>query len=463
MAAPKAGPQLPPGYILLSAADDDGLDRSIYHNFTGDSRGYYHDGAYTAAPDYLSSSASSDEEGEFSSHEAGHGADPAAAAAAALADSYFASVTVRFAALRARLHQPPPQHALDALPPSHETEVAPFAPRGSSSSKQPTFRAWAHRLRYTEPLAAQVAAMDKASALRLLRVAMGAKFFRRGCALRARTSRWLWALLARLPDAGQMDSDDVALVRELGKRAVLVSISRDHVAALCEVLGREQVVALGLNGVLHEIEGRAGWRRVGGGEEEVDEEEEEDGAEEPGVDGRVDNDDEIALTPESAERGAAQDVPETLSVDTKVTGAETAHDLEDGELPDEDDRPLKPPSRSADVDDQDGGEAGMDTEEGEVSNEPATDAAAALQAMKAKLLSDLDTAETWKEEERPAPNTPAAAKTAAADDSVPDWVNMRATVNMILTVAGEFYGQRDLLAFRDPFGGAPPSDVDDDD
>jgi hypothetical protein len=30
--------------------------------------------------------------------------------------------------------------------------------------------------------------------------------------------------------------------------------------------------------------------------------------------------------------------------------------------------------------------------------------------------------------------------------------NVRTTLNMILTVAGEFYGQRDLLEFRDPFG-----------
>lgn len=32
-------------------------------------------------------------------------------------------------------------------------------------------------------------------------------------------------------------------------------------------------------------------------------------------------------------------------------------------------------------------------------------------------------------------------------------MNMRATLNMILTVAGEFYGQRDLLEFREPFVG----------
>ncbi|EQK99500.1 v-snare [Ophiocordyceps sinensis CO18] len=32
-------------------------------------------------------------------------------------------------------------------------------------------------------------------------------------------------------------------------------------------------------------------------------------------------------------------------------------------------------------------------------------------------------------------------------------MNMRATLNMVLTVAGDFYGQRDLLQFREPFVG----------
>lgn len=39
------------------------------------------------------------------------------------------------------------------------------------------------------------------------------------------------------------------------------------------------------------------------------------------------------------------------------------------------------------------------------------------------------------------------------DDPVRARMNARATLNMILTVAGEFYGQRDLLEFRDPFHG----------
>jgi hypothetical protein len=38
-------------------------------------------------------------------------------------------------------------------------------------------------------------------------------------------------------------------------------------------------------------------------------------------------------------------------------------------------------------------------------------------------------------------------------DELRSRMNMRATLNMILTVAGEFYGQRDLLEFRNPFTG----------
>jgi hypothetical protein len=312
----------------------------------------------------------------------------------------------------------------------------------SFGPKKPTFRAWTHRVRYTDPLPAQVAAMDKVSALRLLRVVLGGKFFRRGCALRARTSRWVWALLARLPDRGQMDSDEIGAVRDLGKRAVLVSISREHVAALCEVLGREQVVALGLNGVLHEIEGRVGERKV--------DVEEDAGAEELGEEGRLVNEDEIPLTPEGDEQGEVLDAPEALPNGT-TAAVETDLDPEDGELPEDHDPTSGPQPTGTGVDVHDEGEMDMDIEEGEVSNEPST-TDAALSAMKAKLLSDLDKAETWEE---PAPPSPPAARKPADDDQVTDLVNMRATVNMILTVAGEFYGQRDLLAFRDPFGGVP--------
>lgn len=439
--APKAGPQLPPGYVLPSvdgAYDDP--DRSIYQNGRGDSRGYYHDGAYTAAPDYASSD-EDEEEGELYDNQ-DEEADPTARNQAALSEAYFSSLIARFTALRSRLHQPPPPSAIDCLPPDHETEVGSFAPR------KPTFRMWTHRIRYTDPLPAQVASMDKASVLRLLRVVLGGKFFRRGCVLRRRTSQWIWALLARLPDRGELDSDEVGAVRDLGKRAVLVSISREHVVALCEVLGRDQVVAFGLSGVLHEIEGRTEERKV-----DVD----EDASEEvhlPDEDGRPANEDEIILTPDVDDDIKRHDAPPARPNDSN-TAAETGIDLEDGEVPEQAEstpipRPISAPTDKVDEEEVD---IEMDIEEGEVSTDPSTDSTkeAALSALKARLLSDLDNVETWEE----APASPPAAAKKAVEDPVTDLANMRATVNMILTVAGEFYGQRDLLAFRDPFGDVP--------
>ncbi|KAB5562866.1 hypothetical protein GE09DRAFT_1110073 [Coniochaeta sp. 2T2.1] len=452
VAAPKAGPQLPPEYSV---------DRTIYSNGVGDSRGYYHDGAYTAAPDDLLSLSDEEEADDLllpSSHDAQQPVDQAAA----LAESYFSSLTTRFVTLRSKLHTSPPQSAIDALPQDHEFEVASFAP------KKPTFRMWTHRIRYTDPLPAQVAAMDKVSVLRLLRVILGGKFFRRGCVLRRRTSQWIWALLARLPDRGELDSDEIGVVRELGKRAVAVSIKREHVAALCEVLGREEVVAFGLAGVLFEIEGR---KKKGDGEDE-----DEDVVVEEG--GEVKNDDEIPLSPDPengeqvppAGRDASNCAPEDAAdmEDGKLreeaetpsyrpnganAAAEATVDLEEGELPKEvaptpDPQPVTTQADGTDEEEMDM-ELDDDLEEGEVSKEPSDPAKdAAMAAMKARLLQDLDKVETW--EDRPL-SPPAAKKT----DDITEVENMRATVNMILTVAGEFYGQRDLLAFREPFGEVP--------
>ena len=300
-------------------------------------------------------------------------------------------------------------------------------------------------MRYTDPLPAQVAAMDKVSVLRLLRVVLGGKFFRRGCALRRRTSQWVWALLARLPDRGRLDSDEVGAVRDLGKRAVLVSISREHVAALCEVLGREQVVAFGLSGVLHEIDGRSEGRAVDGDEEVAGD------APLTDQDGRAVDEDEGFTASHGHER---QDAPQ-VQPDGTGNPAEIDVDPEDGELQagmstNEEANP-EPQATGTETDDKDEGELEMDIEDGEVSDEPLTDEAkeAAMAAMKQRLLSNLEDMETWEE---PVPE-PAAEK--SSKDAVTDLENMRATVNMILTVAGEFYGQRDLLAFRDPFGGVP--------
>ncbi|KAK0737515.1 hypothetical protein B0T21DRAFT_286109 [Apiosordaria backusii] len=386
LVAPKAGPQLPPH--LLSATTNSlpqTVDRSLYDNGVGDSRGYYQDGAYTAAPD--PSPTSSQEEGEFLAS-----ADAEAENKRALRDSYFASLTTQFLSLRTLLHQDPPQDLIDALGKDHGIEVGSFGP------KSWTFRVWTKRIRYTDPLPVQIAALDRQSVLKILRVILGGKFIRRGYELRERTSRWIWALLARLPDRGVLDHTEVGWVRELGKRAVLMMVSIAHMAAL---------------------------------REEVDEELEGEEFEEGDEDGEYHEYEDME--------------PESREEETVAANPDDRTPLE-----------ISPagPIATADPREAEDGEVDMDIDEGEVSDgDNHKDLEADIAAAKARILAQLEVVPAEPED------TPVALeKEVQADheyepvfDEARARLNMRATLNMILTVAGEFYGQRDLLEFRDPF------------
>ena len=365
----------------------------------GDARGYYQDGAYTAAPDTDPS--------ENNQHQGADGDDVESARQHCLRDSYYSSLISRFASLRQKLHRSPPASAVAALPRNHETEVGPFG------SRSPTFRIWTNRIRYTDPLPAQMAAMDKGSALKLLRIILGGKFFRRGYELRERTSRWIWSLLARLPDRGEMDYTEVGWVRELGKRAVLMLISIAQMAAL-----REEVE--------DDFEG--------------EEEEEEEGEVEEGTDIRLEDIEE--------DEQFLDDLDSEDEEDQSLEGQKA--DLETG---------------VDDHDKQSNGGMDMEIEDGEVSDSPSPkkDVEADIEAAKERLLAQLD---GYREASSPGKISVAARvetpngregeegeEEDAVFDEVRSRINTRATLNMILTVAGEFYGQRDLLEFRDPFMG----------
>ncbi|KAL2158372.1 hypothetical protein VTH06DRAFT_4420 [Thermothelomyces fergusii] len=400
LVAPKVGPQLPP-HLRGGGGDDDDdeVDRSIYANGVGDSRGYYHDGAYTAAPDPDPSVDSSDEEdGVLPAAEA----DRVAARRAALRRAYFASLTRRFLALRALLHRAPPPARVAALPRDHGTEVGPF---GANSW---TFRVWSRRIRHTDPLPAQVAALSRQSVLKLLRVILGGKFMRRGYELRERTSRWIWALLARLPDRGELDYAEVGWVRELGKRAVLMMMSIAQMEALKEEMDGDPEGAL-----------------------EVDEDDEDDDDAGEGVVGDM-------VVDEDGENGLAGPLPaeSTESADVAADNGEEGdkgQDMDDGEVTD-DNRPTTASNKDLEAD---------------------------IAAAKARLLARLE--ECPQEQQDGEQPTPAGSDEsqhqragdgedkAAVSGGADPQVNLRATLNMILTVAGEFYGQRDLLEFRDPF------------
>jgi hypothetical protein len=236
----------------------------------------------------------------------------------------------------------------------------------------------------------------------VLRIVLGGKFIRRGHELRERTSRWIWALLARLPDRGEMDYTEIGWVRELGKRAVLMMVSIAQMDAL-----RDRVD--------DDLEG-----------DEPGSEDGEEGILEEVV---VDEQDEL-----SAEQPTQNGVSEQPGNGTAVTDAAAAPIMGEGG-------------------ESDDGEIDMDLDDGEVSDASSTarDIQADIAAAKERLLQQLsDPEQDTNPAVEPAAGLVKEGEKAAREKARVE-ANTRATLNMILTVAGELYGQRDLLEFRDPF------------
>ena len=182
------------------------VERSLYNNGIGDSRGYYEDGAYIAAPTVplLSSSPSMGDDDM--------GQDAQAA--------YYAALLKRFGALRVRVKSTPPRHAVERLDSNHPSHI---------SSSTTDYKNWRWRLRNTNPVPAQLAAMDKPTVLKLLGILGRQRFLREEKdAVKIREQRcvasWIWSLLAKLPERGELVSEEVGVVRELGKRAVWVGV-----------------------------------------------------------------------------------------------------------------------------------------------------------------------------------------------------------------------------------------------
>ncbi|KPM34238.1 hypothetical protein AK830_g12332 [Neonectria ditissima] len=390
LVAPKVqiGPQLPADFERDDSNSDEKetIDRTIYEDGIGDTRGYYEDGAYTAMPDswggdseYEERETPGDEQEDFDEEKALH-------------EAYFACVLDQYLRLRDVLNTSPPPNAASRLSPSQHTSATGFGRQSSPIAL------WSRLLRTSDPHPLQVALMSKDTVLHILRVLLGGKFLRRGYTLPERTSRWLWALLARLPEKGELNHNEIGWVRDLGRRAVLLGRSLAEMAAL-----RDELADGGL-----------------GAHEAVD---------------RSSSDEDVLADASEVE----------------VEGANSPDDQEDTSEP----HPITEPEEPAPIPDAAEGEvddegepedvamdlaSDSEAEDGEVADNPEAD----LEDAKARLLAQLNNApsesEIREDEEREAARERSRA-------------NLRATLNMILTVAGEFYGQRDLLEFREPFVG----------
>ncbi|KAM0342803.1 hypothetical protein ACHAPU_009167 [Fusarium lateritium] len=397
LVAPKVqiGPQLP-AELQDDDQDQDGgpLDRAIYEDGVGDSRGWYEDGAYMAKPDNVAQ-ASAYEEGEYP----GDGDDDYDEEVA-IHEAYLASVMDQYLRLRTILHTEPPSNARSRIA---KAQLKTEAPADNQASVIAT---WSKTLRDTDPHPLQVALMSKDTTLRILRILLGGKFLRSGYTLPERTSRWIWALLARLPDRGELNYAEIGWIRDLGLRAVLLGRSLVEMAAL-----REELEEGGLGS--HEaVDGSSSDEEVMADAEDLD------------VEGAVSPEqDEDDSTPPEAEQGA--DEAHKATEPTTTSPLET--DAEDGEIDEEEDVAM---DIASDSEVEEGGVAASVPQEN-------------LQAAKERLLAQLNKGASSEDDEE--------AEKEAAKQRLR--ANLRATLNMILTVAGDFYGQRDLLEFREPFVG----------
>ncbi|ETS84848.1 hypothetical protein PFICI_02873 [Pestalotiopsis fici W106-1] len=433
--ARKAGPELP-------VSKDGAVDRSIYEDGRGDFRGFYHDGAYTAYPDGYNGEQNDNDEEEGEEGEEGEATDkedgessevkseesslggPRNSNSAEIHDAYFISITRRYKMLRDILQSEPPGTAVKTLSASHPTQV-----RGFGTTPSP-YKEWAPRLRNTDPLPVQIASMHKDSVLRLIRIILNGNFFRRGQELRERTSRWIWALLARLPERGELDYTEVGWVRELGKRAVMFMLSLAEADVLREQYG---------------VEGGAD-NEDNGDVEEIDVVSNED----IGLDGN-EKVEAVSTAPEDPTDSKNEEITSESPLQTSdaISTAPPSQDKLDASV--------DIPTPQSDVEMQ----IDSDEEDGEVSAEPQElqKPTADVEAAKARLLAQLESSfeeQVQDHQTGSIADTPVAtsgeAKSGSDGKNEMREANLRATLNMILTVAGEFYGQRDLLEFRDPFG-----------
>ncbi len=358
-------------------------------------RGYYADGAYTAAPATAQNLVP----------------DESTTGNELPQDIYRQSLLLRYRLLRANLRISPPADALAALDEDHPIVV-------SKQMQAGRFR-WQELLRQTDPLPAQIAAMDQTTVLRVIGIIATGRFLKRRTNISSRLGRWIWALLGRVEEIGCLSNDEVAVLRDLGKRAASVS-----------------------RGAYQIDDGDAGDEADGeyndDAYQEVDEPPAEPQSEMVEEDVEADNDGNTAL-------GASEDQMEQSSHNEQGTTADAGKEgATDGKEPEV--------------------VVSTDATGGEVNRTDSTDKMA-IDAIKERMLATISSTGR-KEEDGEIPSSvavtgPKEAETHSEEGEVEEGLegveeedeplpssHTLATLDMILTIVGEVYGQRDLLEAR---------------
>lgn len=173
----------------------------------GDSRGYYVDDCYIARP-ILRPEAP--KKTKISAKEA-----------------YTEVLKRRFNAMRTRLRDEPKQDG-------KETQSGDSKPVPQPNGGKNAYAECAEMVQTMPPSPAQLRALDQEDTLSMLEL-IQKHCFKRGETLRPNVSAWIWALLAKLDDVGTMNNDEVFVLRDLGKRALVIQISFNNAAMAAQL------------------------------------------------------------------------------------------------------------------------------------------------------------------------------------------------------------------------------------
>ncbi|KAJ9664203.1 hypothetical protein H2198_000421 [Neophaeococcomyces mojaviensis] len=125
------------------------------------------------------------------------------------------SLLAQFHVLRATMKCVPPLSAIETLTSSQPISFPPESRKARST--------WRHCLVHREPSPTQMACVDGNSIFELLRLVtaqMRGLFQTDDVGVAKRLGAWIWAILGKCPDRGELGSEEVSDLRELAQKAV---------------------------------------------------------------------------------------------------------------------------------------------------------------------------------------------------------------------------------------------------
>lgn len=353
------------------------------HQENVNEKGIYSDGVYIGPP--VTNSTGIQPTKARNPKEQDQDPDPSTSAQA----TYYNLLRHRFLLLRSTLRCAPPASAIAALDDSHPISL----PRGS----RPARKEWRRLLLSVDPQMVQLACMDMDSVFGVLEIMarVMSENLRSGDPVKVRRiGAWAWGLLGKCREVGQLGTEEVGDIRDLGKRAV-------------KILGR-----------LREDEDRDRLMSTALDKEESDQEQELV-QEDDDRDGNGDGDDhahEDDYVPELGDDNANATVSGIL----------------DHDMPDAEPEPGPTPSLVE------------------------------LDAAKARLQARLQPSDSSEQQRQQQPTEATNIRDNQNNQGLESELELRlngdaidvakqtrAMLDMIITIVGEYYGQRDLLAARE--------------